>query len=177
MPDAIRAFDIARRRTSRAMRLSIVGRGPLESEARSLAERLGLGEAAAWLGFQPHQELLRRLQWTDTVLAPSATSADGDNEGGAPTILIEAQAARIPIVSTLHADIPEVVVDGQTGYLVREHDIEGLADRLVRLAEDRSHCRAFGQAAREHVRRSYNILNTMPALESVYDQICQEVRE
>jgi colanic acid/amylovoran biosynthesis glycosyltransferase len=117
--------------------MTIVGDGPDEVDARALTARLGVSGLVEFVGAKPHADLIRRLAAAAVLIHPSATAADGDSEGGAPTILLEAQAVGIPIVSTRHADIPHVVPEGAGVRLCREHDVEALANGLVAALESR----------------------------------------
>ncbi|MFI5177927.1 MAG: glycosyltransferase [Vicinamibacterales bacterium] len=128
--DAIHAFAAARARVPDA-RLTIVGSGPDEAPARAAVTRLGLTSVVAFAGMQPHAEVIARLRSATVLLHPSVTARDGDSEGGAPTILLEAQAIGTPIVTTRHADIPHVVPDGPGVHLCAEHDVDALAEGLV----------------------------------------------
>jgi len=128
--DAIDAFARARVRVPDAQ-LTIVGGGPDEASARQAVTRLGLTSAVRFAGMQPHAEVIAQLQSATVVIHPSATARDGDSEGGAPTILLEAQAIGTPIVTTRHADIPHVVPEGPGVHLCAEHDVEALAEGLV----------------------------------------------
>jgi colanic acid/amylovoran biosynthesis glycosyltransferase len=135
--DAIAAFDRARRRLP-AARMTIVGDGPGQAAARALIERIGASDAVHFVGARPHADLIQRLAAASVLIHPSVTAADGDSEGGAPTILLEAQAIGTPIVSTRHADIPNVVPAGVGVQLCGEHDVEALADALVVALESRA---------------------------------------
>ena len=66
----------------------------------------------------------------DVFLHPSVVDSAGASEGGAPTTILEAQALGMPVVSTLHCDIPNVTVPGESAVLVAERDPEALADAL-----------------------------------------------
>lgn len=87
------------------------------------------------LGFQPHGVLLEEAEGHDVFLSPSVTAADGDCEGGAPVAIIEMAAIGMPILSTLHCDIPTVVAEPNRRLLVPERDPAALADACVRLAD------------------------------------------
>ena len=132
--DAIAAFARARRQHP-AARLTIIGDGPDETDARTLVDRLGCGGVVEFVGSKPHRELIAMLAAATVLIHPSATAADGDSEGGAPTILLEAQAIGTPIVSTRHADIPHVAPEGPGVRLCAEHDVAGLSEALVAMLE------------------------------------------
>jgi colanic acid/amylovoran biosynthesis glycosyltransferase len=77
-------------------------------------------------------------------------AADGDSEG-MPVSILEASAAGLPVVSTRHAGIPEIVVDGETGFLVEERDVPGMAKAMERLLADPSLATMLGENARRRV--------------------------
>jgi colanic acid/amylovoran biosynthesis glycosyltransferase len=150
--DAIAAFDRAYA-TQPAARLTIVGDGPDGIDALALVRRLPSAHAIEFVGSQSHAELMRMLAATTVLIHPSVTAVDGDSEGGAPTILLEAQAIGTPIVTTRHADIPHVAPEGPGVRLCDEHDIAALGDALIAtlaapLPSSRAHVEAHHSAPR-----------------------------
>ena len=115
-----------------------------------------------FVGAKPHADLIQRLAAASVLIHPSATAADGDSEGGAPTILLEAQAIGTPIVSTRHADIPNVVPGGVGVRLCNEHDVEALADALVAALESRA------GSSPAHVRANHAVGIAIDRLENLY---------
>jgi colanic acid/amylovoran biosynthesis glycosyltransferase len=148
--DAIAAFDRARRRLP-AARMTLVGGGPDEAAARALIAALNLSSVVEFVGTKPHADLIQRLAAASVLIHPSATAVDGDSEGGAPTILLEAQAIGTPIVTTRHADIPHVVPHGAGVHLCAEHDVDALGDALVRALESRARSSAAHVVAHHEV--------------------------
>ncbi len=127
--DAIAAFErVARHRPS--IRMTIVGGGPDEQAARAFVDRHDLGPRIDFLGMRAHADVIDRLRQAAVLIHPSVTADDGDSEGGAPTILLEAQAIGTPIVTTRHADIPNVVPEGRGVFLCAEHDVAALSEAL-----------------------------------------------
>jgi len=59
----------------------------------------------------------------------SVTASNGDMEG-TPVVLMEAQACGLPVISTYHSGVPEVVIDGKSGFLVPEKDIQALVEKI-----------------------------------------------
>lgn len=115
----------------------------------------GLSERVTHLGFQPHTVMLEQAQSHDLFLAPSRTASDGDTEGGAPVALIEMAASGIPVVSTTHCDIPGVVLDGTSGVLAREGDVDAFEGALRRALEIGPGWEAMTRRGRAHVESSF----------------------
>ena len=88
-------------------------------------------------------------------IQPSVTAASGDQEG-IPVSLMEAMASGIPFVATHHSGIPELVIDGQTGHLIREGDVEGLAAAIERLIRDRTGADRLAHVARARVEQDFD---------------------
>jgi colanic acid/amylovoran biosynthesis glycosyltransferase len=83
-------------------------------------------------GAKPSHEVLALLEGMHILMAPSVTAQSGDMEG-IPVVLMEGMAQGLPVVSTVHSGIPELVRNGETGYLVPERDVDALANALVSL--------------------------------------------
>ena len=152
---ALRAFaEVVRR--GRDVRLVLLGDGGQEPRIRALAAELGVADRVEFAGAVPHKEVARRLARTDIVLAPSVTAANGDRESGI-LVLKEAGASSLPVVGTLHGGLPEIIDDGETGFLVPERDVDALADRLDRLATDRDLRGRMGVAGRRKMEVEYDL--------------------
>jgi colanic acid/amylovoran biosynthesis glycosyltransferase len=134
----------------------IVGDGPLEPQLRSVVDELGLGDRVHLLGSRSPSEVRDLLASADVFLAPSVTAGDGDQEG-IPVAIMEAMAAGLPVVSTHHSGIPELVEHGVTGLLVPERDVDGLAGALDDLSLDRTRRDRMGAAGRRVVAERHDI--------------------
>ncbi len=108
----------------------ILGIGPWERRLRTLIEQFQLEDVIEMPGFKPSHEVKAMLDEADVFLLPSVTGADGDMEG-IPVALMEAMAVGIPVVSTVHSGIPELIDADQSGWLVPENDPQALADKLA----------------------------------------------
>ena len=117
------------------VRLMIAGDGPLRTELEALAVDLGVGERVAFLGSVVRDEVWRRLLDADAFVLASVTAANGDMEG-LPVSLMEAMAAGVPVISTRHSGIPELIEDGVSGLLAGERDVDGLAECIARLIRE-----------------------------------------
>jgi len=141
--------------SGRALSCTIVGAGPLRGELERLILELGVGAHVRMVGSQNHDEVIQVLAQSHILIAPSVTAADGDEEG-IPNTLKEAMATGLPVISTVHAGIPELVEDGVSGFLVPEHDVEALADRLRHLVDHPETWAAMGRAGRRRVEAEFD---------------------
>lgn len=164
----IQAFSQIHRKYKN-IHLRIIGDGELREEIENQIKELGLTEKITLLGYQPHSKVIEEAENAHIFMHPSAIASNGDSEGGAPTVLLDMQALGLPIVSTLHADIPEVVVNGKSGLLVPERDANALAEKLDYLIRSPEIWPEMGKAGREHVERNYNICHEVRKLEEIYD--------
>ncbi|EHT5192079.1 colanic acid biosynthesis glycosyltransferase WcaL [Escherichia coli] len=139
-----------------AFRYRILGIGPWERRLRTLIEQYQLEDVVEMAGFKPSHEVKAMLDDADVFLLPSVTGADGDMEG-IPVALMEAMAVGIPVVSTLHSGIPELVEADKSGWLVPENDARALAQRLAAFSQlDTDELAPVVKRAREKVEHDFN---------------------
>ena len=105
-------------------------------------------------------------------MAPSLTSSTGDQEG-IPGVIMEAFATGLPVVSTEHAGIPEIVRDGASGFLVPEKDVDALIQKLEILIQQPQLRYAMGRTGRKYVEQYYNIKILNNRLVELYQQLLQ----
>jgi len=172
IPWALRAFAVVHNRF-RDTELRIIGTGELWSAVRELIRELNLTDAVTLLGAQPHAVFLSEAMQADIFMQPSIVARDGTTEGGAPTVLIEAQCMGLPVISSFHADIPEIVRDGESGHLVAENDVESLSETLSRLLEEPHRWEEMGRLGHEHVLRQHAPCAVAVQLHDVYATVLQ----
>lgn len=134
---------------------SIVGDGPELRNLKRLSHALGLRRHVTFLGPQRRERVRSLLQEAHIFLGTSVTSPNGDEEG-VPVALMEAMASGLPVVSTFHSGIPELVRDGKTGVLVQENDVAQLAARLAGLFASPAEWPELGLAGRSVVESEYD---------------------
>jgi colanic acid/amylovoran biosynthesis glycosyltransferase len=134
----------------------VIGEGPLREPLQRLIDDLEIGDTVRLHGAREAEYVRRHMEQADIFVLASVVAGDGDEEG-TPVSLLEAQAARVPVVATRHAGIPEIVRDGQTALLVGERDADALADALERLADDPALRARLGAAGRAHVELRHDI--------------------
>jgi glycosyltransferase involved in cell wall biosynthesis len=153
--DVLAAAEILRRR-GRSFRVEIIGAGPLKPALEAQVQRLALQDQVAFLGAQP-QEAVRLAYQRATIFAlPCVVTADGDRDG-IPTVLLEAMASGVPVVSTSVSGIPEVIQSGHNGLLVAPHDPTMLADALGLLLADADLRDRLARAARSTIEAHFAI--------------------
>ena len=148
-----------------AVEYCVVGDGPLHDPLAKLVSELGLSDHVKIMGAMSHASVAALLTYSHVMVAPSVTAANGDMEG-IPVAMMEAMASGLPVVSTIHSGIPELISDGVTGYLVPERDTDALAAKLRFVAEHDAEWPLVARAARKFVEENHDIsvLNDQLAL-------------
>jgi colanic acid/amylovoran biosynthesis glycosyltransferase len=151
------ALDAFRRagETHPNLRLDFVGAGPLLPAAEQFVQAFQLGSRVTLHGQQRHEDVQRLMRDADVFIQHSMTGHDGNQEG-LPVSILEAMAHALPVVSTVHAGIPEAVDDGHSGFLVGEGDSERMADGIVRLARSPDLRRTMGDAGWQRARDRFS---------------------
>ena len=107
-------------------------------------------------------------------LSPSVTASNGDTEGGAPVTIIEMAASGMVVVSTTHCDIPQVILDGRTGLLAEEREVEGLVTHLHWLYENPQSWSTFTNSGRKHIEERFNLKTQAKLLERKYQRLAND---
>ena len=141
----------------------IVGEGPEEQSIRIRIEQLGLGARIRMLGFR--QDLLNVFRSFNVFAIPSV---EGDT---IPQVLMQALAIGIPVVSTTVGSIPDVVIQGETGFVVPPRDAGALAERIVSLLDDAALRARMGAQGRSLVERCYSLDKMLDRMENVYHRL------
>ena len=139
-----------------ALRWRIIGDGPFMNVLRDHAKELGVSEIVSFEGTKNDQDVAAAYMSSTVFVLPSVTATDGDMEGQG-LVIQEAQASRLPVVSTLHNGIPDGLLDGRSGILVPEKDSPALADAIGRLLSDKDLRETYGNAGRDFVAETYDI--------------------
>jgi glycosyltransferase involved in cell wall biosynthesis len=151
-----------------SVQLVMVGNGELLETCKTLARLWRIDDRVLFAGAVPHAEVLPYFNEACCFVQHSVTPSYGDAEG-TPVAVLEASAAALPVVSTRHAGITDVVVHGETGFLVEEQDVEGMALYIQRLVGDFELCRSMGANARHRVHERFNIGTHIARLQQVID--------
>ncbi len=148
----------------------IIGDGPLKERFEQVIQELNIGDKVRLLGWMNQKEIIEILEQTHIFVAPSVTASDGNQDAPVNT-LKEAMAMGLPVVSTLHGGIPELVKDGVSGFLVPEKDETAIAEKLIYLIEHPEIWSSMGLSGREYVEAHYDINNLNDELERIYHHL------
>jgi colanic acid/amylovoran biosynthesis glycosyltransferase len=155
--------------------LTVIGDGPLRPALERQAEVSGVARQVRFLGAQPVERVIAEMLDSQIFLLPCVTAADGDQEG-LPVVLMEAQASGMPVVSSHHAGISEVVCAGSSGYLAAERDVDQLAALLVSLLEHPERWPEMGAAGRRQILAEFDVNQAAARIEALYDAVTVETR-
>lgn len=149
---------------------TIIGEGDLRRQLEGLVRDLGVEDTVRLVGAKAQEEVRAAFDEAQVFVLASVTASSGDMEGQA-LVLQEAQAMQVPVVSTLHNGIPDGVVEGETGFLVAERDVEALSDRIGRLLGDGGLRARMGRAGRDFVAERYDAPVLARRLVDIYQSI------
>jgi len=149
-------------------RLILAGDGPLRTALLKLTTTLGLDGNVIFAGPVGYRQYIELLQSADVFVHPSVTTENGEMEG-LPTAICEAMACGLPILSTHHSGIPEVVDDGINGYLVAEKDDAALFAKMVQLRQ--SDIAAMSRSARYKIETKFDHNDNLSILAGYMNRI------
>jgi colanic acid/amylovoran biosynthesis glycosyltransferase len=150
--------------------LTIIGDGPLRPSLEELAKELNV--RCQFRGIQPAAVIREALRRAKVFCVPSVRAANGDSEG-LGIVFAEAQAMGVPVVSTAHGGIPEVVAHRLTGLLAPERDYEALADALSLLIDDENLWQSFHREALGRMKQHFDLRTQTALLEKIYNKVIE----
>lgn len=131
------------------LRIKFIGEGELLQVCKDLSLGLKM-QNVEFVGVKSPEEIAAELGNSFCFIQHSKTAVNGDKEG-TPVAVMEAMASGLPVVSTYHAGIPDVVKDSENGFLVEEGDVDGMAKAIVKLYQDKILAEKLGANNREYV--------------------------
>lgn len=153
-------------------RLIMVGDGILWESCKILARSLNIANGVDFLGHKSHPDLAVLMANVRGFVQHSVQTSSGDSEG-TPVAILEASAAGLPVVATRHGGIVDIVIEGETGFLVDEGDIDGMAHYLIKLARMPSLASQLGRAGQEHVKQHFSLDMTIDNLWEIIEKHIQ----
>src|SRR5438552_16045418 len=157
--DVLEIFE----RASRVIpsRMVMVGDGPDRSQAEAFCRERNLRERVLFLGNVPNLEEI--VGASDLFLLPSETESFG-------MAALEAMASEVPVIATLTGGLPEVIVDGETGYLLPVGDVDAMAERAIAILSDKTLHRRLGRAGRARAEGEFNVNRVVPMYREFYER-------
>jgi colanic acid/amylovoran biosynthesis glycosyltransferase len=151
--------------------VTIIGDGPMRSTLVNMVEQYGLQKRVRFCGHIPYDSdiLIEEFSNADIFALPSIT-VKGDKEG-IPGTIVEAMAAGLPVISSCHAGIPEIISNGVHGILVQEKDHQGLVDALAALIENHDLREKMGRAAARKATGELDARKRILDLERIYEDM------
>ena len=140
----------------KSFQCEIIGEGPLETELRRQIEGLGLQNRVVLSGAKPQSQVRQRLAAANVFVLPSVIDSHGGMDN-LPTVIMEAMATGLPVVSTNISGIPEMVIENETGFLVQPGAVVALSGAIEKVINDRSLAQKLGQAGHEHGQQLFSI--------------------
>ena len=155
------------RQGGHGFRCEIIGEGPLFAELNARIDRQDLREAVCLVGPQTQSEIVTRLRKATVFALPCRIDSDGAMDN-LPTVIMEAMAAGLPVVSTDIGGVSEMVRDGETGMLVAQNNPAATADALTRLLSDLDLAQSFGGNGRQRAGEVFSIEKNVRALRETF---------
>jgi glycosyltransferase involved in cell wall biosynthesis len=149
---------------------SIVGNGPLHNTLQAHINECGLQDCVSLLGAKTQAEINNLYRDSDIFALPCVVTEQGDRDG-MPNVLLEAMAMQLPVVTTPVTGIPELVVDGENGFLVSEQAVDALTRAIEQLINDKALRRVLGQHGRQTVLAGFDIHQTAAQLATILQGI------
>jgi colanic acid/amylovoran biosynthesis glycosyltransferase len=150
--------------------LDIIGDGQLKSKILTLVEQSGLQERITFHGYKPYSYFIELAYRCDVFIQASRTGS-GNSKEGTPMAIVDAMATGMPVVSTRHSDIPEIVRENETGYLAEENSIDSLVECLRMVFSNPEKMEKFSLNGRSWIEKEFNARIQTQKLEECYEQL------
>lgn len=155
------------------IKLYMVGNGKLINKCKFLCQELNLNKNVEFLGLQTHDNVAKLMSEADVYVQHSIKAESGDEEG-TPVSVMEAMASGLPVVSTFHGGIPDVVRHKYNGYLVAEKDFVKMSKYLNKLLSDKSLMRKMGERSRKLALENLSVKKRIADIDKVFNKVLSE---
>ena len=153
--------------------LVMVGEGPLMLDAKKMVARSNIADQVLFTGVLQPCEVAALMREARMFVQHSNVAPDGDSEGS-PVAIMEAQLSGLPVVATFHAGIPEVVLQGITGFLVDEGDVNGMATAMAKLVLDPELAAKMGSSGHNRIIRNFTLDHHLSSLSALLNRVINE---
>lgn len=152
--------------------MNIFGDGELMDDLKKETQTLGIENHVNFRGFANNPEIIDQLYKHDMLIVPSVQAKDGDREG-IPQTTVEGMASGIPVITSDHAGLPELVINGETGLTVPERNPEVIKNAILKLIDDSNLVKMISLNGRKIVEREHNIKTQVQKTETLYRSLLE----
>lgn len=145
-----------------------IGGGELLEKLQALASELGIAQKVTWYGSLSQTEVLQHYRDADIFALACRITADGDRDG-LPNVLVEASSQALACISTNISGVPELLVDGENGFVVAPEDPQALAEALAKAVRDPALRKRLGEAAERKVRSHFDHQTSIRQLKDLFE--------
>lgn len=150
-------------------KLVIGGTGELLEVCINLIKTLKLQDAVLLPGIIDRAQFVEYLSKGLAFVQHSITALNGDQEG-TPVAILEASAAGLSVISTKHAGITDVIIEGETGFLVEEHDVDAMAEKMILLLENKTLAKELGASAKERIKTNFTLERHLDVIDGLIEK-------
>lgn len=150
-------------------KLLLAGNGPLLNTCKNLVKSFELTNNVKFLGVISPEEFRNYLSESLAFVQHSITADDGDMEG-TPLAVLESSVSGLPVISTYHAGIPDVIEHGKTGLICEEHDVAKMSEHMLMVLEDLELAKELGTNGKEHIKSKFNLNRHISKLQEILEK-------
>lgn len=169
--DTLKVFKTVLDKSDRSLQLNVIGDGDLRPELEKFIKANNLQGQVQLLGRLPHSKVVEHLQKADAFVLNSKTAASGDKEG-TPTVLVEAQAAGLPCISTFHSGIPEIIPEENHRFLADEGNVDQIVSNMMELLNaSEEEVEEISQLGRKRVEQAFDVAGEAAKFKQLYREL------
>jgi len=147
-------------------KLIMAGEGQLLDTCKNLVNYYKMEANVKFAGVITPKEYREYLEESLAFVQHSVMAKNGNSEG-TPVGILEASAAGLAVISTRHAGIPDVIIHGKTGLLVEEHDVDGMAENMIKLLDNTELAKVLGTNGKKHIKDNFTIKRHINVLDEL----------
>ncbi|MFH4964305.1 glycosyltransferase family 4 protein [Gaetbulibacter sp. M235] len=150
-------------------KLLMCGDGLLLEVCKNLVRHYQLESSIQFLGVISPNELCNLFKESIGYIQHSITAENGDTEG-MPISILEASSSGLPVISTFHAGISDVIEDGITGLLCKEHDVDAMSQNIIKLLDDKDYAKKLGYAGKERIKSHFSFEKHINGIQQILEE-------
>jgi glycosyltransferase involved in cell wall biosynthesis len=154
-------------------KLEIIGDGHLLDACKQLVKSLNMRNNVVFYGSQEHSFVLEKMSKSSCFIQHSVTAESGDKEG-TPVGVLEAMGMGLPVVSTKHGGISDIIEHTKTGFLVNEYDLDDMVKFMLEITNNVELAKSVGTAASDTVEKKYSLNHSISRLWSIISDAIED---